>query len=68
MTLASLFNRSEFIARHIGPSDAERSEMLAEIGAASLDDLVAQTLPADIRLNRALDLRPRCRKPKPWPR
>ena len=56
MTLASLFNRNEFIARHIGPSDAERSEMLAEIGAASLDDLVAQTLPADIRLNRALDL------------
>ncbi len=56
MTLSALFNRNEFLARHIGPSDAERQEMLAAIGAASLDDLVAQTLPANIRLNRPLDL------------
>ena len=56
MSLSALFNRNEFIARHIGPSDDERAEMLAAIGAASIDALVGETLPADIRLNRALDL------------
>ncbi|MBA8736325.1 aminomethyl-transferring glycine dehydrogenase [Chromobacterium violaceum] len=56
MSLTELFNRHEFIARHIGPSDAERAEMLAAVGAPSIDALVDQTLPADIRLNRRLDL------------
>ncbi|MEO9386618.1 aminomethyl-transferring glycine dehydrogenase [Chromobacterium phragmitis] len=56
MSLSELFNRHEFIARHIGPSDAERAEMLAAVGAPSIDALVDQTLPADIRLNRRLDL------------
>ncbi|WP_374421548.1 aminomethyl-transferring glycine dehydrogenase [Chromobacterium sp.] len=56
MSLSELFNRKEFIARHIGPSDAERSEMMAVVGVASIDELVAQTLPADIRLNRKLEL------------
>lgn len=56
MSLSELFNRKEFISRHIGPSDAEREQMLAAIGVASIDELVAQTLPADIRLNRKLEL------------
>lgn len=56
MSLAELFNRHEFLSRHIGPNDAERAEMLAAIGAPSLDALIDQTLPADIRLNRRLDL------------
>ncbi|NHR04789.1 aminomethyl-transferring glycine dehydrogenase [Chromobacterium haemolyticum] len=56
MSLSELFNRKEFISRHIGPSDAEREQMLAAIGLASIDELVAQTLPADIRLNRKLEL------------
>lgn len=56
MTLSSLFNRREFIDRHIGPSAEESAQMLATIGASSLDDLVGQTIPANIRLNRALDL------------
>ncbi|OQS41213.1 aminomethyl-transferring glycine dehydrogenase [Chromobacterium haemolyticum] len=56
MSLSELFNRKEFIFRHIGPSDTEREQMLAAIGVASIDELVAQTLPADIRLNRKLEL------------
>ncbi|OHX16425.1 glycine dehydrogenase (aminomethyl-transferring) [Chromobacterium amazonense] len=56
MSLTVLFNRHEFLSRHIGPNDAERAEMLAAIGAPSIDALVDQTLPADIRLNRRLDL------------
>ncbi|MBN3005652.1 aminomethyl-transferring glycine dehydrogenase [Chromobacterium alkanivorans] len=56
MSLSELFNRKEFLSRHIGPSDAEREQMLAAVGVASIDELVAQTLPADIRLNRELEL------------
>ncbi len=35
--------------RHIGPSPAEMDEMLKSVGAASLDDLIDQTVPASIR-------------------
>ncbi|WP_410497900.1 aminomethyl-transferring glycine dehydrogenase [Chitinibacter sp. S2-10] len=56
MSLTSLFNRDEFIARHIGPHAADQAAMLADIGATSLDDLVGQTIPADIRFNQALNL------------
>ncbi|HJV07156.1 MAG TPA: aminomethyl-transferring glycine dehydrogenase [Chromobacteriaceae bacterium] len=56
MTLSALFNRAEFVARHIGPSEADRADMLATIGSQSLDDLVDQTVPADIRFNQALNL------------
>lgn len=45
-----------FASRHIGPSSKDVSEMLAVVGAASLDDLLAQTLPQDIRQRRPLDL------------
>ncbi len=54
ITLNALENHHEFIQRHIGPSAAERAAMLKEIGAASLDDLVAQTVPESIRLQQPL--------------
>jgi glycine dehydrogenase len=47
-----------FVARHIGPSDAEIAAMLHEVGAATLDDLAAKTVPPTILSNRALDLPP----------
>ncbi|MDX3896265.1 aminomethyl-transferring glycine dehydrogenase [Pusillimonas sp.] len=46
----------EFIARHIGPDAEDRARMLAAIGSASLDALVASVLPDSIALNRPLDL------------
>ncbi|MFN3629305.1 MAG: aminomethyl-transferring glycine dehydrogenase [Casimicrobiaceae bacterium] len=46
---------SDFIARHIGPSREERMEMLAAVGASSLDDLLAKVVPADI-VGQPLDL------------
>lgn len=58
MSLSQLFNHQEFIDRHIGPCEAEKAEMLAAVGVASLDALVEQTVPAGIRLGRALDLPP----------
>ncbi|MGE4326064.1 MAG: hypothetical protein AB7E21_08130, partial [Pseudodonghicola sp.] len=35
--------------RHIGPSPAEMAEMLGVVGAASLEALIAETVPEAIR-------------------
>src|SRR5689334_11936633 len=35
--------------RHIGPSPEEMDEMLQVVGAASLDELIDQTVPQSIR-------------------
>ena len=43
-----------FARRHIGPSESDVAAMLSTLGLKSLNDLVAQTVPADIRLNRPL--------------
>ena len=40
----------EFIQRHIGPNEAETANMLQTIGAASMEELISQTVPASIRL------------------
>ena len=56
--LAALEQHDEFIGRHIGPCATEMSAMLAAIGAASLDDLIDQTVPAAIRLPADLPLPP----------
>ncbi|HEX6300438.1 MAG TPA: aminomethyl-transferring glycine dehydrogenase [Acidimicrobiia bacterium] len=44
-----------FADRHIGPRPADVEKMLATIGAASLDELVSQTVPNSI-LDRELEL------------
>jgi glycine dehydrogenase len=44
-----LEDHGEFARRHIGPSDADIAAMLREVGAASLEELTAQTVPASIR-------------------
>jgi glycine cleavage system pyridoxal-binding protein P len=46
-----------FADRHIGPGPDDIEKMLATIGAASLDDLVAETIPASI-IDTDLDLPP----------
>ena len=50
LPLSSLEQHDEFIHRHIGPCAAEMTDMLADIGADSLDQLIDQTVPAAIRL------------------
>jgi len=54
--LAALEQRDDFVRRHIGPDAGEIAAMLATIGAASLEELVAQTVPAAIRLSAPLAL------------
>ncbi len=55
-TLSELEAHNDFHSRHIGPNDAEISEMLAVVGAASLDALVDAIVPSTIRLTAPLAL------------
>ena len=45
-----------FVRRHIGPTAADVADMLAAVGADSLDDLMAEALPAAIRMQDPLAL------------
>jgi len=45
-----------FQSRHIGPDGGERDAMLKAIGAASLDALIDEAIPARIRLPKPLNL------------
>lgn len=47
-----------FVNRHIGPRDSEAVEMCKTIGVDSTDQLIEQTVPASIRLDRPLSLPP----------
>ncbi len=47
-----------FALRHIGPNATEVEQMLKTIGTESLDQLLYETIPDDIRLQAPLDLAP----------
>lgn len=47
-SLYELEQHDDFIYRHIGPDAAEQKEMLAVVGASSLADMTAQTVPSAI--------------------
>ena len=47
-----------FALRHIGPREHDVTHMLKTIGADSLDQLIDETIPSDIRLKADLDLEP----------
>ena len=46
----------KFVARHIGPRESEVEEMLTQIGVSSLQELIDQTVPENIRLEKPLRL------------
>ena len=56
--LASLEAADGFVSRHIGPSESDIAAMLHRVGAATLDELAAKTVPAAIRTNQPLELPP----------
>ena len=47
-----------FARRHLGPSGLDLERMLEVLGAASLDALIDETVPANIRLAKPLQLDP----------
>ena len=49
-------NTDSFALRHIGPRKENLDEMLHTIGVDSLDQLIYETLPDDIKLKKELDL------------
>ena len=51
-------NTDSFASRHIGPRDSDVPSMLKTIGASSIEELIDQTIPKDIRLKADLDLDP----------
>jgi glycine dehydrogenase len=51
-----LQHTDRFVTRHNGPNDAERAQMLHRIGVCSLDELIEQTVPANIRLQKPLEI------------
>jgi len=55
-SLTDLEQTDDFIRRHIGPDAAEQQAMLDALGAASLEDLVGQTVPQSILRNELLEL------------
>ena len=52
----TLKHPDKFIDRHIGPNQEEIKEMLNSIGIDSLDKLVNETIPEQIKLNKELKL------------
>ncbi|MDY0253366.1 MAG: aminomethyl-transferring glycine dehydrogenase [Tenuifilaceae bacterium] len=45
-----------FVSRHIGPRDSEIDEMLKAVGVKSIDELIDQTVPKGIRMEKPLNL------------
>ncbi|CAH2599607.1 glycine decarboxylase [Rhodovastum atsumiense] len=56
--LAALEAEDSFIGRHIGPSADEIAAMLRMVGAATLEEMAARTVPQAIRTQQAMDLPP----------
>ena len=57
-SLSQLRDPEAFLRRHLGPDAAEQQAMLDSLGLGSRVELIEQTVPPSIRLNRALDLPP----------
>ncbi|RJE76755.1 glycine dehydrogenase (aminomethyl-transferring) [Pseudoalteromonas sp. MSK9-3] len=53
-SLEQLEQKQDFIRRHIGPSPAQVSDMLAALEVSSVEELIGQTVPAAIRLEQGL--------------
>ncbi|AYO23209.1 glycine dehydrogenase (aminomethyl-transferring) [Vibrio owensii] len=54
--LQSLSTQNEFVARHNGPNKSDQQKMLEAINAFSLDSLIDETVPAQIRLEQPMSL------------
>jgi len=50
------YKSDQFIGRHIGPRENEKTEMLNSLGFKSMEQLIAATVPASIRMKKPLEL------------
>lgn len=56
--MSQIFYQEKFEDRHNGPDAAQVEEMLSVLGVSTLDELIDQTVPAQIRKKNALNLPP----------
>ena len=49
-------NTDVFALRHIGPRESDHTEMLKTVGVESIDQLIYETIPDNIRLKKELNL------------
>lgn len=54
--MSNYFRSLPFQDRHIGPSTDDQKKMLERCGVSSLEELIAQTIPAEIRINDLFQL------------
>ena len=54
--LTQLSDQHDFIGRHNGPNQSQKEHMLAAIGADSIEQLITQTVPKNIRLPEPMPL------------
>ncbi|MDN3696318.1 aminomethyl-transferring glycine dehydrogenase [Vibrio genomosp. F6] len=54
--LTDLGTQNEFVARHNGPNKSDQQKMLDMINATSLESLIDETVPAQIRLEKPMSL------------
>ncbi|MEG1794455.1 MAG: hypothetical protein RR257_05470, partial [Rikenellaceae bacterium] len=48
--------QNRFVNRHVGPTEGEVKEMLKVIDVSSVDELISQVIPDNIRLHKPLDI------------
>lgn len=51
-----MIKMEQFKNRHIGINEADKKKMLETLGLTSIEELIGQTIPADIRLSESLSL------------
>src|SRR5690606_39829172 len=56
--MSQIFYQEKFEDRHNGPGTAQVEEMLDALGVGSLEELIEQTVPAQIRKPNGLNLPP----------
>ena len=56
MTKQMNMQQDEFSLRHIGPSESDIKKMLSSLDVESIEELLTQTIPEEIRLNSPLSL------------
>lgn len=55
-SLQQLEQHDIFIRRHIGPSQTDQLEMCQVLGVSSVDELIDQTVPGSIRLDKDMNI------------
>ena len=48
----------KFSERHIGINENDKNFMLSYLGVDSIEELISETIPSNIRLNKNLELEP----------